>query len=767
MSSQTATPERPNRDRQCASRGGPADTQEFGTGRALPLVTVIVPTFNRASFLDETIGSILGQNYKNIELIVIDDGSTDDTASVLEKFRGRATILSHPNIGENATVNRGFELARGKFVCVVNSDDPLLPNAISTLVDVLESDDEALIAYGDWAAIGPRNEFLKRERLKPYTTRTMLTELNFGMGPGMVIRRSAIEAWGGRETRYRFAGDMEFCLRLSLHGRFVHVPELLATHRVHPDSALVCSRRTAIGREYADAFLATLRHPLLPDDLKRARLSFVAAMYDERRRAYSDSLRDRVVFGFMAFGCRLLAHVPQRTEVAAALRRGFARPVRAGIFAIFSAAIATAKLFVQPGREPATGPAASFAFSTRFLPPLWSGQSVVIARLLRGLDPALYRLIGQPVMTAGDGVDEFIDSLPGRYYRLDAVPHHPDRVADPQHHARLGRPRIVGLGATLGRHLHLVLGIVERAWQIHRALRHDRPRVLIGCTGDKLDPPATWLAARLLRSRACLYLFDDYVEQWWAEPDIKPAIALILRFIARRCDLLIAPNEMMREKIVANYGVACALVRNPMSSSTLPPAIEVFPSNGRIVRLVFTGAVYHLNYAVFRAISAAIEGLAAPRAELHLYTAQPGAVLEAEGLKGSHVHIHPHAKPEATVKAQCDADILLIPFNDDPRCNELVRTSATAKLADYLATGRPILAICTAESFLAWYLGRYRCGIVVHENDPGTIRTAVRRIIEDAALRKELARNGRARATIDFDPKETQKDLLSALERMR
>ncbi|TMJ66102.1 MAG: glycosyltransferase [Alphaproteobacteria bacterium] len=118
----------------------------------LPLVTVIVPTFNRASFLEETIDSILEQDYPNIELIVLDDGSIDDTPDVLAKYGDRIIVERHDNIGETLTVNKGFKLAHGDYVCVVNSDRPAFGAAYRTDHDgSFARDNAAAVQCRDWA----------------------------------------------------------------------------------------------------------------------------------------------------------------------------------------------------------------------------------------------------------------------------------------------------------------------------------------------------------------------------------------------------------------------------------------------------------------------------------------------------------------------------------------------------------------------------------------------------------------------------------------
>jgi glycosyltransferase involved in cell wall biosynthesis len=206
-------------------------------GHQPPLVTIITPTYNRASFLDETVNSVLAQDYPNIEYIVLDDGSKDNTREVMEKYRERVHFESHPNVGETLTVNKGFAMARGEIICVVNSDDPLLSEAIRTGVQALQSDPEALAAYPDWDEIGPDSALIQHRQLPDYDIENMLVGFNVSIGPGVFIRRSSVERFGMRDPQFKYVGDLEFWFRLALHGKLVHIPKTLATHRVHPGAA--------------------------------------------------------------------------------------------------------------------------------------------------------------------------------------------------------------------------------------------------------------------------------------------------------------------------------------------------------------------------------------------------------------------------------------------------------------------------------------------------------------------------------------------------
>src|SRR5881396_4316622 len=107
-------------------------------GANLPLVSVVTPAYNQASFLHATIESVLAQDYAHIEYRVINDGSTDRTPEILEEYKNHVQVESHPNRGQTATINKGWEQSRGDIFIWLNSDDTFLPGAVTKAVNYLE-----------------------------------------------------------------------------------------------------------------------------------------------------------------------------------------------------------------------------------------------------------------------------------------------------------------------------------------------------------------------------------------------------------------------------------------------------------------------------------------------------------------------------------------------------------------------------------------------------------------------------------------------------
>src|SRR6185436_16378340 len=118
-----------------------------------PLVSIVTPTYNQAEFLAATLDSMLGQDYPNIEYIVLDDGSTDNTPEVLARYNGRVNWERQANMGQSRTLNKAWAQARGEYLGYLSSDDLLLPHAISTLVKTLQSQPDAVVAYCDFDLI--------------------------------------------------------------------------------------------------------------------------------------------------------------------------------------------------------------------------------------------------------------------------------------------------------------------------------------------------------------------------------------------------------------------------------------------------------------------------------------------------------------------------------------------------------------------------------------------------------------------------------------
>ena len=255
-------------------------------------VTIVTPSHNRAAFLPETIESVLRQEYRHIEYIVLDDGSTDDTTRVLDGYSGSLRWESHPNMGEARTVNKGLAMARGEIIGIVNSDDPILPGLVQRVVETFARDERLLAVYPDWVMIDHASKPVREVQAPPYDYLNMVKWQKCFIGPGAFIRRRALSLEPARNPGYRFIGDFEYWLRLSLHGPFARIPETLATHRVHPVSASA-ERGQASAQEHMRLVEEYFTRADLPPAVRRVRNeAYGNAAYLAARACMASSLSE-------------------------------------------------------------------------------------------------------------------------------------------------------------------------------------------------------------------------------------------------------------------------------------------------------------------------------------------------------------------------------------------------------------------------------------------------------------------------------------------
>jgi len=201
-----------------------------------PVVSIVIPAYNCARYLKAAVDSVLKQDYPNIELIVLDDGSTDETPEVLKGFDGQFLWRSHANMGQSATLNRGWDMARGEFLGYLSADDILLPNAVSVSVDMLNHHSKAVLSYCDYYLMDESSNITGMFKTLDYDYTQMLSRTLCPPGPGVLFRRQAFLKAGHWDHRLRQVPDYDYWLRLGLVGPFIRISRPLAKFRVHSGS---------------------------------------------------------------------------------------------------------------------------------------------------------------------------------------------------------------------------------------------------------------------------------------------------------------------------------------------------------------------------------------------------------------------------------------------------------------------------------------------------------------------------------------------------
>jgi len=206
-----------------------------------PLVTVITPSFNQGKYIRATIESVLEQDYPQIEYIVIDGGSTDSTVNVLKSCHDpRLVWISEPDRGQTDALNKGLRRARGAYLTYLNSDDLLLPRAISTSVDAFERDATIDLIYGDCQFIDTEGAPILTARAAPFDLTHIVTGKLAILQPGTVWRRRVFEKLGFFWDELHYCMDIDYWIRAGAADcRFSYLPGARSAFRLHQTSKSV------------------------------------------------------------------------------------------------------------------------------------------------------------------------------------------------------------------------------------------------------------------------------------------------------------------------------------------------------------------------------------------------------------------------------------------------------------------------------------------------------------------------------------------------
>lgn len=218
-----------------------------------PLVTVITPAYNQGIFLRETIESVLSQDYPNIELYVINDGSTDDTEKILQEYTGRIKWETHKNMGQTPTINKGWRLTNGEIITWLNSDDTYLPGAVRKAVDYLQKHPETGVVYGDTILTSADGTPVGKSRTFPVFDYKNFVEQcdNTIVQPSSFIRRDVVRKVGELDPKFYYFMDWDLWLRTGLYFSIDFIPEEMSTYRLHAESKTVAqSLKAAPELEY-------------------------------------------------------------------------------------------------------------------------------------------------------------------------------------------------------------------------------------------------------------------------------------------------------------------------------------------------------------------------------------------------------------------------------------------------------------------------------------------------------------------------------------
>jgi len=188
--------------------------------KKLPKVSIVTPSFNQAQFIERTIESILGQNYPNLEYIIMDGGSKDGTVDIIKKYGKRIIWKSEKDGGQSEAINKGLRMATGEIVAFLNSDDTYEPGAIQKVVDFFLANPDKKWVYGKCKIVDENDREIRRPitwykniKLKNYTYRKLLAE-NFISQPATFWKRELLDEIGYINEDEHYTMDYEYWLRI-------------------------------------------------------------------------------------------------------------------------------------------------------------------------------------------------------------------------------------------------------------------------------------------------------------------------------------------------------------------------------------------------------------------------------------------------------------------------------------------------------------------------------------------------------------------------
>ena len=204
---------------------------------AEPLVSVVIPSYNRSQYIAETIESVLTQTYRNIEVIVIDDGSTDNTSEVVDRYLPRIKYVRQNNSERGASRNHGLRLANGDFISFLDSDDLWLPEKLAKDIEIFDKSPKAGIVYSDVVLIDASGKLIKLVKRHGYSGRVteQLLVDNFVSIGAHLIRTTVVRDIGGFREERKLSGseDWEMWVRLSKVTDFAYHPNATTKIRTH------------------------------------------------------------------------------------------------------------------------------------------------------------------------------------------------------------------------------------------------------------------------------------------------------------------------------------------------------------------------------------------------------------------------------------------------------------------------------------------------------------------------------------------------------
>lgn len=236
-----------------------------------PLVSIVTPSFNQGKFIEYAILSVKNQCYPNIEHIIVDGVSTDNTIDIIKKYEGKYNLrwISEPDRGQSDAINKGFKMAKGEIIGWINSDDAYFSrDTISEVVNFFDINSGSKLVYGDIILINAENEVIRINPVVLFFGQKALKIHRTPSQPAVFFKRCIIERYS-LDVDLTYSMDYDFWLRIGKENKFFHIKKILSCFRLHDCSKSV-SKCNEMDREIAEVtnrFRITSDHIAILDRL--------------------------------------------------------------------------------------------------------------------------------------------------------------------------------------------------------------------------------------------------------------------------------------------------------------------------------------------------------------------------------------------------------------------------------------------------------------------------------------------------------------------
>ena len=200
------------------------------------MISIITPSYNQADFLEETIRSVLEQDYAEVEYLIVDGASTDGSVDIIRRYaRDLSWWCAEKDTGQADAINKGFARAKGEIIAWLNSDDYYLPGTLSTIAEIFAAHPKIGIVYGDVLSVDGAGRAINVQRFAPYRLEDLMA-FKIISQPAVFMRREILEKAGYLDENYHFMLDHHLWLRMAQHAPLFYLPKILAAARYHENA---------------------------------------------------------------------------------------------------------------------------------------------------------------------------------------------------------------------------------------------------------------------------------------------------------------------------------------------------------------------------------------------------------------------------------------------------------------------------------------------------------------------------------------------------